>query len=149
MGGFKNALLQVDAAGNIKDSEINNPWKADADKIITAKEGVKYKVIADGIWKDKNVTAWHGDKMTIEMECPQGMLGTFYVQFNDWNKKGREGFLEFEGRKVKLGRHEGLEGKWIKFHVMREDSNDGKLVLKTQMTKGGNLMISQIVLVKE
>ncbi len=83
------------------------------------------------------------------MECPQGILGTFYVQFNDWNKKGREGFLEFEGRKVKLGSHQGKDGKWVKFHVMREDSNDGKLILKTKVTNGGNLMISQIVLDKE
>ena len=32
---------------------------------------------------------------------------------------------------------------------MREDSNDGKLVLKTNATKGGNLMISQIILTKD
>ena len=87
--------------------------------------------------------------MTIEVSCPNGILGSFYVLFNDWNNKGREGYLEFEGRKVQLGEHSGEEGKWAKFHVMREDSNDGKLVLKTKMTKGGNLMISQIILVKE
>ncbi|RUA08276.1 MAG: glycoside hydrolase family 2, partial [Flavobacteriia bacterium] len=113
------------------------------------KEGTKYKIKSSEIWKDKHVTAWHGDKMSLEIDCPQGMLGTLYVQFNDWNQKGREGYLIFEGRKVKLGKHDGAKGKWVKFHVMREDSNDGKLILKTKMTRGGNLMISQIVLVKE
>ncbi len=33
--------------------------------------------------------------------------------------------------------------------MMRIDNNDGKLILKSKMTHGGNLMISQIVLVKE
>ena len=71
------------------------------------------------------------------------------MQFNDWNHKGREGYLEFEGRKLKLGKHDGKEGKWVKFHVMREDSNDGKIILKAHVSKGGNLMISEIVLLKE
>ncbi len=146
---FQNVLIQIDAAKNITDLETSKSWSAKADKIIIANEGLKYKVKADGVWKDDHVSAWHGQNMIIETECPQGILGTFYVQFNDWNKKGREGFLEFEGRKVKLGSHQGKDGKWVKFHVMREDSNDGKLILKTKVTNGGNLMISQIVLVKE
>ena len=148
-GEFENAILQVDAAGNMKDLETSKPWSADEDKVILAKEGSKYKIKGSEIWKDKHVTAWHGDKISLEIDCPQGMLGTLYVQFNDWNQKGREGYLIFEGRKVKLGKYDGAEGKWVKFHVMREDSNDGKLIIKTKMTRGGNLMISQIVLVKE
>ena len=50
---------------------------------------------------------------------------------------------------VGVAPHAGNEGKWVKFHVMREDSNDGKLILKTKMAKGGNLMITKIVLSKE
>ena len=147
--GFQNVLLQVDAGTNLIDLNKSKKWGPMADKVTKTTKGVKYKVHAEGVWKDKNVTAWHGRNMTIEMECPQGILGTFYVQFNDWNKQNRKGVLEFEGRKVKLGNHQEQEGKWIKFHVMREDSNDGKLILKTKVTQGGNLMISQIVLTKE
>jgi len=127
-GAFKNVVFQTKATKN---------------------KSSKYKITSDGVWSDTHVSAWHGENMTLEIDCPNGILGTFYVQFNDWNNKKREGYLEFEGRKSKLGKHQGKEGKWVKFHVMREDSNDGKLILKTKATKGGNLMISQIVLVKE
>lgn len=69
--------------------------------------------------------------------------------FDDWNDQGREGIVEFEGRKVQLGPHAKKGGKWLKFHVMREDSNDGKLILETKAQKGGNLMIREIVLEKQ
>ncbi len=148
-GIFENAILQVNAGENLQKLEVGTPWKKELDNIVVSQEGTKYKVKAEGVWKDKVTTAWFGDKMEIEVNCPNGILGTFYVQFNDWNKKGREGLLEFEGRKVKLSPHTGDEGKWVKFHVMREDSNDGKLKFKATMTQGGNLMISKIVLVKD
>jgi len=38
--------------------------------------------------------------------------------------------------KVKLGDHREKESKWVKFHVMREDSYGGKPVLRTKMTQG-------------
>ncbi len=147
--GFKNVLLEVDAAANLKELNKSISWKPEVDELLKSSGKVKYKVVVDGTWKDDIVSAWTGKNMTIEIEVPQGILGTFYVQFNDWNKQQREGFLVFEGRKVLLNNHTGNSGKWVQFHVMREDSNDGKLVLKTKATKGGNLMISKIVLVKK
>lgn len=146
---FNNVLLQVDAANKMTEKETSKPWTNKLDDIVMANQGSSYKVKAEGVWLDDHVSAWHGQNMTIEVDCPNGILGTLYVQFNDWNNKGREGYLEFEGRKSKIDSHNEKDGKWVKFHVMREDSNDGKLVLKTKATKGGNLMISQIVLVKE
>ena len=71
-----------------------------------------------------------------------------YVHFHDWNTNERAGMLDFEGRRVKLTKHDG-EGQWIKFHVMREDSNDGKLIMKANATSGPNLMITKGVLVTE
>ncbi|MCK0158247.1 hypothetical protein MWU65_13715 [Cellulophaga sp. F20128] len=147
-GDFKNIILRVNSAENQQEKEANTPWSKKLDKVIQSIE-TDYKVFSDGVWKDDYVSAWHGENMSIEINCPSGILGTLFVQFNDWNNKGREGFLEFEGRKLKLDKHQGKEGKWVKLHVMREDSNDGKLNLKTKMLQGGNLMISQIVLVKE
>ena len=125
------------------------PWSKELDEVLVTGQNISYKVKAEGVWKDNNVTAWHGSNMVIEIDCPAGILGSFYVNFNDWNNQNREGILEFEGRKVKLLNHQGKDGQWIKFHVMREDSNDGKLLLRANMTKGGNLMISEMVLVKE
>jgi hypothetical protein len=76
------------------------------------------------------------------------MLGTLYVHFQDLYNLGRTGILQFEGREVNLGkREEG--GQWVKFHVMREDSNDGHLILNTQSLSGPNLMITKLVLVAE
>ena len=48
-----------------------------------------------------------------------------------------------------LGSHEEEAGKWVKIFVMREDTNDGEIVLKTKATQGGNLMISEIGFVEE
>ncbi|MDX8340697.1 glycoside hydrolase family 2 TIM barrel-domain containing protein [Draconibacterium sp. IB214405] len=144
---FKNAVLYVDAAANLKKEGSTVSWEKELDEIKLAKE-TSYQLKADGVWKEKDQTLWHGKKMNLQINCPEGMLGTLYVQFSDFNKKGRTGMLEFEGRKSKLGLHHG-DGVWVKFHVMREDSNDGKLILKTETETGGNLMISKIVLVKE
>ena len=145
---FENVILQVNAAGKLQELNTNKPWSNDLDDIEIA-DGTKYKVKAEGVWKDNHVTAWYGKNMTIEVNCPKGILGSFFVYFNDWNNQGREGILEFEGRKVKLERHDGEAGIWVRFHVMREDSNDGRLILKSKLLNGGNLMIDKIILNKE
>ncbi|GAA3583733.1 glycoside hydrolase family 2 TIM barrel-domain containing protein [Snuella lapsa] len=147
-GDFKKAILQVKAAEKLHAMNENIPWKKENDKILI-QDAVQYTVKADGSWKDTKGAAWHGKEMTLTLKCPEGMLGTFYVLFDDWNNQGREGFVEFEGRKVQLGSHSANGGTWVKFHVMREDSNDGKLILKANASKGNNLMIRQIVLEKE
>ena len=144
---FKNAVLYVNAAANVKTEQTNIEWSAEVDKVKVAKDA-SYQLKSDGAWKEENVTVWHGNEMKLQINCPEGMLGTLYVHFSDSNDKGRTGLLEFEGRHSKLGKHHG-DGIWVKFHVMREDSNDGKLILKTKAQKGGNLMITDVVLVKD
>lgn len=147
-GMFGNAILQVDAGENLQQLEVGIPWTKRWDNVVVSKK-TSYNVRAQGVWKDKVTTAWYGDKIEVDINCPNGILGTLYVQFNDWNKQGREGLLEFEGRKSKLLTHTGNEGKWVKFHVMREDSNDGKLKFRASASQGSNLMISNMVLVRE
>ncbi|MBJ6367137.1 sugar-binding domain-containing protein [Snuella sedimenti] len=147
-GDFENAILQVKAAERLQIENENIPWKKENDKILV-EEAVQYTVKGDGTWKDAKGAAWQGKEMTLTLKCPEGMLGSFYVLFDDWNNQGREGFVEFERRKVQLGSHNAKGGKWVKFHVMREDSNDGKLILKAKASKGNNLMIREIVLEKE
>lgn len=148
-GDFKNMLLHVNAAKNLTIDNTNVTWTEDIDQVAVKKENVTYSIKSDGVWKDGDLTAWHGEKITINLECPSGILGSFYVLFDDWNHQGREGFVDFEGRKVKLTKHDTEGGKWVKFHVMREDSNDGNLILKTTTSNGGNLMIREIVLESE
>lgn len=144
---FKNAVLYVDAAANAKIEKTNIAWSTEIDDIKVAKE-TTYRLKSDGVWKEGNVTVWHGNEIQLRINCPEGMLGTLYVHFSDSNNKGRTGLLDFEGRKSKLGLHRG-DGIWVKFHVMREDSNDGKLILKTKAETGENLMITDVVLIKE
>jgi hypothetical protein len=144
---FSNAIFIVDAAGKFQTKNESEPWKPELDKVEIS-ENVTYKIKADGVWKDENSSAWHGKNMQLQINCPEGILGTLLVQFTDWNNNGRIGIIDFEGRKSKLELHRG-EGVWVKFHVMREDSNDGKLLLKTSAKIGPNLMITKVVLLKE
>jgi hypothetical protein len=143
---FEGAILYVDAAQKLQQKNQNIPWKKELDEIKVA-NGTDYKLEADGTWKDDSGAAWHGKQMELTIDCSEGMLGTLLVRFDDWNKNGRTGLLEFEGRKSKIESHEA--GQWVQFHVMCEDSNDGKLVLKTRASSGPNLMITELILLNE
>ena len=144
---FDGAILYVKAAVKLEEMNKSVPWTAELDEIIIAKE-CGYQLKSEGLWRGDKGSAWYGNSMELQIGCPNGILGSLYVQFQDWDNSGRQGLLEFEGRKVKLGRHDG-EGQWVKFTVMREDSNDGILILKTSSTAGSNLLITKVVLVKE
>lgn len=144
---FKNAVLYIKAASELDEENKDLPWKSNYDKVLVSKKS-KYELKGAGIWKDKKGTAWHGSDLELNIDCSEGMLGSLYVHLHDWNNQNRSGLLDFEGRKVKLGKHNG-KGQWVKFHVMREDSNDGNLKLKAKVTNGGNLMITKVVLVEE
>jgi hypothetical protein len=149
---FKNAILYIEAAARLGQEKKNIPWQPELDEIKIASQ-TSYRLSADGVWKDENGSAWHGKDMLLDINCPEGILGSLYVHFRDSGKGGiegavRKGHLEFEGRKSKLDEHHG-NGQWVKFHVMREDSNDGKLYLRSKCQSGPDLMITKVVLVKE
>lgn len=144
---FSNAILYVECGVNQKELNTSEPWGAAQDK-SEAKKQTSYQVACDGTWKDETSSAWHGKEMTMTINCPQGFIGSLYVFFHDWNSNGRDGILNFEGRDYILGKHD-KEGKWIKLHVMREDSNNGTLILKTNVKHGPNLMISKVILLEE
>ena len=147
-GEFKNAAVFIDAGFSLTKKNEAVAWNKKFDKVVLT-DGYSYSVSGAEVWKDEHVSAWAAREMKIEISCPDGILGTLFVQFNDWNKQGREGLLELEGRQIKLFAHEGEKGSWIKLHLMREDTQDGKIVFKSKATKGGNLMISKIVFEKE
>lgn len=144
---FKDASFYVECGAGQKALNTNVPWKEDLD-LLVEKGGYSYGMKGDGVWKDDKGHSWHGRKIEVEIQCPAGVIGTMYVFMHDWNQNGRAGMLNFEGREQSLGRHDG-KGMWVKFHVMREDSNDGKLIFKADSTTSANLMISKIVFVEE
>ena len=144
---FERSVLYVEAGAKLETKNKSVAWNPELDNVLVA-QNTKYKVHADGVWSDNTGNAWHGKEMEITIACENGILGTLYVHFHDWNQNNRTGELNFEGRKTKLAGHDG-EGIMVKFHVMREDSNDGKLILNTKALSGPNLMITKIALINE
>lgn len=122
-GEFSNALLYIDCA---------NPDKTFANKKTT--------------WKVSS--GWQGKEMELTIECPPGIIGSLYVCFADKDKKGRTGYLVFEGRDYESGKQD-QEESWVKLHIMREDSNDGILRLKAKVKNGPDLVISKVAIMEE
>lgn len=122
-GEFSNALLYIDCA---------NPDKTFANKKTT--------------WKVS--PGWQGKEMELTIECPPGIIGSLYVCFADKDKKGRTGYLVFEGRDYESGKQD-QEESWVKLHIMREDSNDGILRLKAKVKNGPDLVISKVAIMEE
>lgn len=144
---FSKAVLYVEAGKLSKKINQNIDWTKDLDQ-SESKKGTTYTVKADGVWKDGTSAAWQGKEIEVDLKVPQGMIGSLYLFFHDWNSNGREADINFEGRDYVLTRHD-KEGKWVKLHVMREDSNDGNLKLKIKGTKGPNIMLSKLSLVED
>lgn len=142
-------ILEVRPGESINEELAQVVWERNKDSILVQGTETDYKLVSGHISSTEQGKVWTGKEISINLSCPNGILGSFYILFDDSEKLGREGILEFEGRKVRLGPHASQEGKWIKFHVMREDSNDGKLTLKANTISGTNLRIRQIKLVKE
>jgi Glycosyl hydrolases family 2, sugar binding domain/Glycosyl hydrolases family 2/Glycosyl hydrolases family 2, TIM barrel domain len=141
--GFEKASFYVRAAGK-KSKAGNEPWGKKLDDAVV-KKGFDYEVKAEGVWKDAISSGWHGQNIQIDIAVPEGIAGELYVCVHDWNNLGRRGLINFEGRELGTGKHDG-SGKWIKFIVMREDSIDGRLSLTAKCTAGHDLMITSIAI---
>ncbi len=144
---FAKADIYVNAAGKLGTQGASVAWSKGRDQILRQTKGVDYKVKTDGVWRDKNGSAWHGKNITVTVTPRSGVPGKFYVRFHDWNKNGRTGTITFEGKTRQLGPH--TDGGWVEFPVIREDTNDARLVLTAKVLTGPNLMITDIVFVPE
>ena len=144
---FAQSILYIKCASKQKEINQDVSWSKLNDA-FEVKKGTDYIVTCDGTWKDEQGAAWQGKDIRLEVKCPAGVIGSLYVFFHDWSDDGRKGLINFEGRDYKLNEHNG-KGQWVKLHVMREDSNDGVIVLKAKATSGPNLMISQVAFVEE
>ncbi len=144
-GAFSGALLYVDCGA--KATGATSAWDVSKDQ-SESKKGTRYDVQCSQVSTSGDDTAWEGKEITLTIHCPQGIIGTLFVCFTDEENGRREGDIVFEGRPFQLGRQKE-KASWVKFHVMREDSNDGMIVLKANVKKGENLRISKVALVEE
>ena len=142
--GFEKAIFYLNAGGKVSQAGQTD-WSPAADDVKIS-SGVTYTVKTEGIWTDQTGVAWFGNKMSIDFKLADSVLADIYIHFHDWNNLNRRGTIDFEGRKYELGDHT-KGGKWVKLMVMREDANDGKLELRTTVTKGPNLMITAIAII--
>lgn len=150
-GAFKNTLLQVNTAQKATKGKVEMPWTKQMDSLLFKAEDISYNATIKGTFSNSTISAWYGKEVEVTINCPEGMLGTLYVKFlnDNLSKDESTGTLNFEGRESYLRGNKSTDGKWMEFHVMREDSNDGKLVLKAKAAQGNHIMISQIILKEE
>ena len=146
---FANALLYVKAGINVSKEMGEYPWKKEMDvSVLKRKMQYNFKNNENpSIWRWDDKAAWFAKEIEIEMNVPQGLIGDLYVHFSDWNKEGREAKIWIEGRESVTGLLD-KKGKWVKLFVMREDTNDGKLILRTNSLAGSNVMIDELIFVE-
>ena len=132
---FKNASIYIDCnAENSGDNAI-------------IKKGFDYESTYESRLANEKVTAWQGKEITLKIHPPKGIIGALYVCFENIGNVRHEADIVFEGRNYEL--KQNREGsKWSKFHLSREDSNDGELILKVN-SKKENILISKVVLIEE
>lgn len=143
-----NTLLRIKAADLAKPNTERNVWSPQVDNIEIKAKDTDYSVSLDRLIVNNIVSVWQGNKIEVNIDCPDGFLGSFYVLLENMEDEDGPVVLEFEGRKNSIALKPG-KSKWVKFHVMREDSNDGKLKLKGSAKKNRNISISQIILNQE
>jgi hypothetical protein len=144
---FNRADLYVSAASKLGSFSQLTPWIKNTDQVLRQVEGVNYSVESQGSWRDEAGSAWVGDEVTITITARAGVPGRFLARFDDWNKNGRTGTVTFEGKARQLGAH--TDGVWLEFPVIREDTNDGRLILTAKALTGPNLMITDIAFIPE
>jgi len=118
--------------------------KAEPENVVL-KRNTKYALKgSEGVWRWDKKAAWYGKKLEIEINPPQGVIGDLFIHFEDWNNEGRMAKIWIDGREFSTGKLD-KQGKWIKLFVMREDTNDGKLVIRIESQAGSNAMIDELV----
>jgi len=146
--GFEKSILYI-KCGNKMSENGTKSWDNRLDEVLTKAEECDYTVNCMSTWKKESITAWIGDEMSIIIKTPKGLIGDLFVKFIDPDNQNREGTVWLEGREMSLRAQDVNQGKWIKMFVMREDTNDGELILKTKATRGDKLMISEIGFIAE
>lgn len=97
---------------------------------------VRYEVVCDG--RKVAQGPWSGREIEVTMATPNGILADLQLVFDGDAPKGT---LEVEGRKSELTANEAS------LFVMREDTNDGRVVFRAVAAPGAKLTLKRIELV--
>ncbi|TKG93368.1 glycoside hydrolase family 2 [Puteibacter caeruleilacunae] len=143
----KDAILYVAAGKNLANNKEVKSWTQNADSVYVA-EKCSYKVNCQHVVNKDDKAYWAGKQIKIETSCPDGILATMFVELQVDKSSSKQALLEFEGRQVKF-QPTSASSQWVKFHVMREDSNDGKLIFNVDTKDNKPLKISKIILKKQ
>jgi beta-galactosidase len=144
-GAFDEAALHLRAAADLEPRAVNVAWAPENDEVVQRAPGYSWRV-AGGTWKDAIGAAWHGNPLEVTLGIPAGAEGVLYLHLHDWNALARRGTIEFEGRRTRLGAHDGA-GAWLAYPVTSIDSEDGTITILASPTAGPNLMITEIAFV--
>ncbi len=139
------AVLNIRAAANAPAVK-SDPWNASMDQIIAKKDGFDYTVHGK-VWRQGKNCVWHDQNLIIEINCPKKFKGDFYVHFDDFDSGGREAALFFCGTDLGPIFRYDKGGIWLKLPVTADLAKEGKLWIDTRVTRGMNVVISQIVLI--
>ncbi|WP_316788368.1 glycoside hydrolase family 2 TIM barrel-domain containing protein [Pedobacter frigoris] len=145
---FENALLYIKAGSNVPKAGGQYNYRRNTDAAVLNRDTKYAAKGVEAVWRWDNNAAWFGKTMEIEINPPQGVIGELYIHFADWNNESRDAAIWLEGREFTTGKLD-KSGKWVKLFVMREDTNDGKLILRVNSLAGSNAMIDELVLVEK
>ena len=146
---LNKALVNV-SAGILASIGTNKLWAPEngADLVDTLADGFSYHV--DGsIFRDHNMGVWYERDLKVQVSCPAGFSGHFYVFLDDPYAEGRAAHLWFCGQdKGELRRYD-RGGAWLEYRISPEMSAAGELIFLANTMNGPNSTVKQIVIVPD
>ncbi len=146
-GNVEGAMLRVKAAAKLVELRKSEPWKKEADLLMSRAAGFDYAV-RGGTWKDEVGSTWHsGDNLEVTITLPKSFAGKVYVHLHDWNNQGRVAEIRFAGKELGTLDEYAGEGVWLGLPLTAKDTADGKVVLSVRPTRA-NAHVDEIIVVK-
>ncbi|GBU08027.1 beta-galactosidase [Bacteroidales bacterium] len=145
--GFENAAIYIECAAKAMPNDSLD-WSKEKDNSTIMQTGYSYIVSGVKIGPGEERPLWIGNDIQVQFGIPQGVIGDLFIEIeNGKSSKDKITFI-LEGREFTIDTpRKGRE--WIKLFVMREDTNDGKVVISAQTSSSEKLKIKNIAFVKQ
>lgn len=142
---FAGSILSVKCGANAMLAESS--WQMAYDKVNDF-AGTDYEVANAKVQNNNGTHFWRSKNLTVNLKTPAGIKGFLYLHFVNPLKQSYQAVVNVDGRETLTG-DITEEGKWIKVFVMREDTNDGNVVLKIDAQDNKSLYVDSMVLTSE